>query len=262
MVMPVYGKGKLAGKPIMDCQGLGMPAKIAEPEGRGGVPRIPAVARAAEGAAREDRLDPGQHHLRRLGHPGAGRSAPCGRPGASANIPYLANLVPGQFYEQALLPAAQQVVAGRDHRRAGRRARRQGRQGMARLQSGHRRELQEVGGRPRPAESRKRGPAPSAGPLSSMIRWCDDVAGSAVNQTPGCALSLCPAAGRPAGYSSSATRWSGSSSSASRWCAASTGRGSACGTTSWCSRSRCSGNPSGTTSCCCWPCRSWSAGRC
>ena len=32
--------------------------------------------------------------------------------GLSPNIPYLANLVPGQFYEQALLPAAQQVVPG------------------------------------------------------------------------------------------------------------------------------------------------------
>ena len=29
------------------------------------------------------------------------------------NIPYLANVVPGQFYEQALLPTAQQVVEGK-----------------------------------------------------------------------------------------------------------------------------------------------------
>ena len=33
--------------------------------------------------------------------------------GLSQNIPYLANLVPGQFYEQALLPTAQQVVGGK-----------------------------------------------------------------------------------------------------------------------------------------------------
>ena len=33
--------------------------------------------------------------------------------GLSPNIPYLANLVPGQFYEQALLPTAQQVVGGK-----------------------------------------------------------------------------------------------------------------------------------------------------
>ena len=28
------------------------------------------------------------------------------------NIPYVANLTPGQFYEQAMVPAAQQVVQG------------------------------------------------------------------------------------------------------------------------------------------------------
>ena len=33
--------------------------------------------------------------------------------GLSPNIPYISNLVPGQFYEQALLPTAQQVVAGK-----------------------------------------------------------------------------------------------------------------------------------------------------
>jgi ABC-type glycerol-3-phosphate transport system substrate-binding protein len=33
--------------------------------------------------------------------------------GLSENIPYLSNLVPGQFYEQALLPTAQQVVEGK-----------------------------------------------------------------------------------------------------------------------------------------------------
>jgi len=32
--------------------------------------------------------------------------------GLSANIPYVANLVPGQFYEQALIPAGQQIVEG------------------------------------------------------------------------------------------------------------------------------------------------------
>ena len=33
--------------------------------------------------------------------------------GQSPNIPYISNLVPGQFYDQALLPAAQQVVQGK-----------------------------------------------------------------------------------------------------------------------------------------------------
>ena len=33
--------------------------------------------------------------------------------GMAANIPYVANLTPGQFYEQALIPSAQQIVQGR-----------------------------------------------------------------------------------------------------------------------------------------------------
>jgi hypothetical protein len=32
--------------------------------------------------------------------------------GLAANIPYVANLVPGQFYEQALIPTSQQIVQG------------------------------------------------------------------------------------------------------------------------------------------------------
>ena len=32
---------------------------------------------------------------------------------APDSIPYISNVVPGQFYEQALLPAAQQVVQGK-----------------------------------------------------------------------------------------------------------------------------------------------------
>ena len=112
MVMPAYGQGKLAGQPIMDCQGLGLPAKIADPAGGGGVPDLPAVARAPPGAARHDRLDPGQHQLRHLGDPGRVGPRHVAGLGLAPNVPYLANLVPGQFYEQALLPAAQQVVQG------------------------------------------------------------------------------------------------------------------------------------------------------
>ena len=164
MVMPVYGKGKLAGQPILDCQGLGISSQDRGPEGRGGVPRISAVARAAEGAAREDRLDPGQHHLRHLGHHRTRRCAPCGRPGACRRTsPMSPTWCPASSTSRRCCPTAQQVVAGQDHRRAGRRARRQGRQGVARLQSGHRRELQEVGGRPGRIGRVSAGPARSQG---------------------------------------------------------------------------------------------------
>ena len=51
MVMPVYGKGKLAGKPIFDSQGLGISTQCQGSEGGRGLPRISAVAGAAEGAS-------------------------------------------------------------------------------------------------------------------------------------------------------------------------------------------------------------------
>ena len=122
MVMPVYGKGKLAGKPIFDAQGLGISTECQGSEGGGGLPRISAIAGAAEGLLGEDRLDPDQQPASTPRSSPTRRCSRCGRTGDEGdNIPYLSNVVPGQFYEQALLPTAQQVVAGKMHRRAGRR---------------------------------------------------------------------------------------------------------------------------------------------
>ena len=45
--------------------------------------------------------------------------------GLKPNISNVTNLVPGQFYERAAIPTGQQIVAGRDDRRTGRRAGRQ-----------------------------------------------------------------------------------------------------------------------------------------
>jgi raffinose/stachyose/melibiose transport system substrate-binding protein len=113
MVMPVYGKGKLAGKPIFDSQGLGIPAKAKDPKG---------AAAFLEFLQSPD-------SLKALNETTGWIPANTGfdisaikdpvvldmwkRWGLSENIPYLANLVPGQFYEQALLPTAQQVVEGK-----------------------------------------------------------------------------------------------------------------------------------------------------
>jgi raffinose/stachyose/melibiose transport system substrate-binding protein len=113
MVMPVYGKGKLAGKPIFDSQGLGIPTKAKNPK---------------DAAAFLEYLQsPEQLKLLhdRTGWIPANTNFDLSvitdpvvvdmwkRWGQSENIPYLANLVPGQFYEQALLPSAQQVVEGK-----------------------------------------------------------------------------------------------------------------------------------------------------
>lgn len=113
MVMPVYGKGKLAGQPIFDSQGLGIPAKAKDPK--------------AAAAFLEFLQSPEQ--LKALHEKTGWIPANTGfdisviedpvvrdmwqRWGLSPNIPYLSNLVPGQFYEQALLPSAQQVVEGK-----------------------------------------------------------------------------------------------------------------------------------------------------
>lgn len=112
MVMPVYGKGKLAGQPIMDCQGLGLPAKIADPQAAAAFltylqspERLKALHEKTGWIPANTTFDVSviqDESVRAMWQAW----------GLSPNVPYLANLVPGQFYEQALLPAAQQVVQG------------------------------------------------------------------------------------------------------------------------------------------------------
>jgi raffinose/stachyose/melibiose transport system substrate-binding protein len=113
MVMPVYGKSKLAGKPIFDSQGLGISAKSADPK---------AAAAFLEYLHSPERLKvfhektgwiPADTNFDISVITDASVRDMWQRWGLSPNIPYLSNLVPGQFYEQALLPAAQQVVEGK-----------------------------------------------------------------------------------------------------------------------------------------------------
>jgi ABC-type glycerol-3-phosphate transport system substrate-binding protein len=113
MVMPVYGKGKLAGQPIFDSQGLGISAGSANPEAAAKFLEYlqsPAVLKTMfektgwiPSSTNFDISviqDPAVRDMWQ-------------KWGLSPNIPYLSNLVPGQFYEQALLPTAQQVVGGK-----------------------------------------------------------------------------------------------------------------------------------------------------
>jgi ABC-type glycerol-3-phosphate transport system substrate-binding protein len=113
MVMPVYGKGKLAGQPIFDSQGLGIPAKAKDAKG---------AAAFLEYLQSPDRLKalheqtgwiPANTNFDATVIKDATVRDMWQRWGLSPNIPYLSNLVPGQFYEQALLPSAQQVVEGK-----------------------------------------------------------------------------------------------------------------------------------------------------
>jgi ABC-type glycerol-3-phosphate transport system substrate-binding protein len=113
MVMPVFGKGKLAGKPILDTQGIGISANSKNPE---------AAAAFLEYLQSPERL---KAFYEKTGWIPASTNFDVSvvedeavrsmwqKWGLSENIPYLGNLVPGQFYEQALLPSAQQVVEGK-----------------------------------------------------------------------------------------------------------------------------------------------------
>jgi raffinose/stachyose/melibiose transport system substrate-binding protein len=113
MVMPVYGKGKMAGKPILDAQGLGISKDSKDPK---------AAAAFLEYLESPERL---QVFWQKTGWIPASSNfdtAVVTDPtvkamwqgwGQSENIPYISNLVPGQFYDQALLPCAQQVVQGK-----------------------------------------------------------------------------------------------------------------------------------------------------
>jgi raffinose/stachyose/melibiose transport system substrate-binding protein len=113
MVMPVYGKGKMAGKPILDTQGLGIGKDSKNPK---------AAAAFLEYLESLERL---KVFWEKTGWIPANSSfdtsvitdevvkAMWKNWGQSENIPYISNLVPGQFYDQALVPAAQQVVQGK-----------------------------------------------------------------------------------------------------------------------------------------------------
>ena len=112
MVMPVYGTGKMAGQPILDVQGLGISSESANPE---------AAAAFLEYLHSPERLQafwettgwiPSDTNFDDSVIADEAVRSMWQNWGLAANIPYVANLTPGQFYEQALIPAAQQIVQG------------------------------------------------------------------------------------------------------------------------------------------------------
>ena len=113
MVMPVYGKSKMAGRPILDSQGLGISTDCKDPK---------AAAAFLEYLESPERLQvfwektgwiPSSTKFDTSVIKDEAVKSMWKAWGEGDNIPYLANLVPGQFYDQALLPAAQQVVQGK-----------------------------------------------------------------------------------------------------------------------------------------------------
>ena len=112
MVMPVYGTGAMAGIPILDVQGIGISADSEAPEEAAAFleylhspERLQAFWDATGWIPSNSNFDASvieDETVRSMWQ----------NWGLSANIPYVANLTPGQFYEQALIPAGQQVVEG------------------------------------------------------------------------------------------------------------------------------------------------------
>ncbi len=113
MVMPVFGKSKLAGKPVFDTQGLGISKDSKDPK---------TAAAFLEYLQSPERLSAFHEKTGWLPSNTNFDTSVITDPvvldmwkkwGQGDNIPYISNVVPGQFYEQALLPTAQQVVAGK-----------------------------------------------------------------------------------------------------------------------------------------------------
>jgi raffinose/stachyose/melibiose transport system substrate-binding protein len=113
MVMPVYGKGKLAGKPIFDSQGLGIPTKAKNPKDAAAFLEYLQSPEQLKALHNKTGWIPANTNFDLSVITDPVVVDMWKRWGQSENIPYLANLVPGQFYEQALLPSAQQVVEGK-----------------------------------------------------------------------------------------------------------------------------------------------------
>ncbi|MCR8724632.1 ABC transporter substrate-binding protein [Frigidibacter sp. ROC022] len=111
MTMPVYGTGAMAGKPILDVQGLGISAGTENPE---------LAARFLEHLHAPEQLAlfweetgwlPSNANFDASVIEDPAVADLWQRWGLSENIPHVANLTPGQFYEQAMVPVAQRILA-------------------------------------------------------------------------------------------------------------------------------------------------------
>lgn len=112
MVMPVYGSGKLAGKPIMDTQGLGIATDSKDPEAAAAFLAYLHSPERLKAFWEKTGWIPSNTNFDTSVITDPAVAAMWKDWALSPNIPYVSNLTPGQFYEQAMVPAAQQVIAG------------------------------------------------------------------------------------------------------------------------------------------------------
>jgi raffinose/stachyose/melibiose transport system substrate-binding protein len=112
MTMPVFGKGKLAGVPVVDVQGLGISTNAEDPKAAAAFleylhspERLKAFWDATGWIPSNKNFDTSviaDPSVRGLWE----------NWGLKPNISNVTNLVPGQFYERAAIPTGQQIVQG------------------------------------------------------------------------------------------------------------------------------------------------------
>jgi raffinose/stachyose/melibiose transport system substrate-binding protein len=112
MTMPVFGKGKLSGVPVVDVQGLGISTNAEDPK---------AAAAFLEYLHSPERLKafwdatgwiPSNKNFDTSVITDASVRGLWENWGLKPNISNVTNLVPGQFYERAAIPTGQQIVQG------------------------------------------------------------------------------------------------------------------------------------------------------
>ena len=112
MVMPVFGKGKLAGQPLLDVQGLGISSNAEDPK---------AAAAFLEFLNSPEQLKafwdatgwiPSNTTFDTSVITDATVRTMWENWGLKANISNVTNVMPGQFYERAAIPTGQQIVQG------------------------------------------------------------------------------------------------------------------------------------------------------
>lgn len=112
MTMPVFGKGKLAGVPVVDVQGLGISTNAEDPAAAAAFleflqspDQLKAFWEATNWLPSNTTFDPSV--IQDASVRGLWQNW-----GLKPNISNVTNLMPGQFYERAAIPTGQQIVAG------------------------------------------------------------------------------------------------------------------------------------------------------
>jgi multiple sugar transport system substrate-binding protein len=112
MVFPVFGHGKMAGKPVLDTQGFGIPKKAGDPHTAGKLidfmhskDRLQAYWKLSKQIPADDRFDPSVIDVPLLKQ--VYRKWIAGK-----HVVYIADMMPTKFWTDAMFVASQKILAG------------------------------------------------------------------------------------------------------------------------------------------------------